>query len=61
MVIGSVAKGEEAMSFIHARFQSHRWLKRVLKSNDPITVSIGWRRYQTVAVFSKVFTCLNEA
>ncbi|KAL7064046.1 hypothetical protein AAHC03_04919 [Spirometra sp. Aus1] len=53
LVIGSVAKGEEAMSFIHARFQNHRWLKRVLKSNDPITVSLGWRRYQTVAVFSK--------
>ncbi|VDL96587.1 unnamed protein product, partial [Schistocephalus solidus] len=53
LVIGSVAKGEEAMSFIHARFHNHRWLKRVLKSNDPITVSLGWRRYQTVAVFSK--------
>ncbi|KAM7538283.1 hypothetical protein Aperf_G00000075866 [Anoplocephala perfoliata] len=53
LVVGGLVKGEEAKSFIHARFQSHRWLRRVLKSNDPITVSVGWRRYQTIGVFSK--------
>ncbi|VDN95960.1 unnamed protein product [Rodentolepis nana] len=53
LIVGGIVKGEEAKAFIHARFQAHRWLKRVLKSNDPITVSVGWRRYQTIGVFSK--------
>ncbi|VDD83181.1 unnamed protein product [Mesocestoides corti] len=53
VIVGGVVKGEEARGFIQARFQAHRWLKGVLKSNDPITVSIGWRRYQTVGVFSR--------
>ncbi len=53
IVVGGLVKGEDTKSFVQARFQAHRWLKRVLKSNDPITLSIGWRRYQTVGVFSK--------
>ncbi|KAL5110356.1 Ribosome biogenesi protein bms1 [Taenia crassiceps] len=53
LVVGGLVKGEEAKTFIQARFQAHRWMRRALKSNDPITVSVGWRRYQTVGVFSK--------
>lgn len=38
---------------MQVRFRAHRWIKRVLRSNDPLTISIGWRRYQTICVFSK--------
>ncbi|OON20996.1 hypothetical protein X801_03113, partial [Opisthorchis viverrini] len=53
LVAGGLPSAEEAKGYIQVRFRTHRWLKRVLRSNDPITVSIGWRRYQTVGVFSK--------
>ncbi|VDM16852.1 unnamed protein product [Hydatigera taeniaeformis] len=53
LVVGCLVKGEEAKAFIQARFQAHRWKRGVLKSNDPIVVSVGWRRYQTIGVFSK--------
>ncbi|CDS41864.1 ribosome biolocus tagsis protein BMS1 [Echinococcus multilocularis] len=53
LVVGGLVKGEETKAFIQARFQAHRWIRHVLKSNDPITVSVGWRRYQTIGVFSK--------
>ncbi|KAL3312277.1 Glycoside hydrolase 2 (Mannanase, beta-galactosidase) [Cichlidogyrus casuarinus] len=53
LVVGGLARCEESMGFLHARFLTHRWSHRILKSNDPITLSVGWRRYQTVAVFSK--------
>lgn len=35
-----------------ARLKRHRWHKKVLKTRDPIIVSIGWRRYQTVPVYA---------
>ncbi|VDK38792.1 unnamed protein product [Taenia asiatica] len=53
LVVGGLARGEEAKAFIQARFQVHRWVRRALKSNDPLIVSVGWRRYQTIGVFSK--------
>lgn len=37
---------------IRARVKKHRWHKRVMKSNDPIIISCGWRRYQTIPVYT---------
>ncbi|BBG95966.1 12-oxophytodienoate reductase 2 [Prunus dulcis] len=34
------------------RLKRHRWHKKVLKTSDPIIVSIGWRRYQTIPVYA---------
>ncbi|CAH8851293.1 unnamed protein product [Trichobilharzia szidati] len=53
LVAGGLSSAEEAFGHLLIRFRTHRWLKRVLRSNDPLTVSIGWRRYQTVSVFSQ--------
>ncbi|TNN18894.1 Ribosome biogenesis protein BMS1 [Schistosoma japonicum] len=53
LVAGGLSSAEEAFGYLQIRFRTHRWLKRVLRSNDPLTVSIGWRRYQTVTVFSQ--------
>lgn len=35
-----------------ARLKKHRWHNKVLKTRDPIIVSIGWRRYQTIPVYA---------
>lgn len=33
------------------RVKKHRWHKKVLKSADPLTLSIGWRRFQSLPLY----------
>lgn len=44
--------GEDNFGFIKVKFKRHRWYSNLLKSNDPLIVSTGWRRYQSVVVFA---------
>ena len=44
--------GEDNLAFIKINFRRHRWYTNLLKSNDPIIVSSGWRRYQTMITFA---------
>ena len=44
--------GEDNLGFVKVNFRRHRWYTNLLKSNDPIIVSSGWRRYQTMITFA---------
>ncbi|GAV73539.1 DUF663 domain-containing protein/AARP2CN domain-containing protein [Cephalotus follicularis] len=52
VLVGGIAIGEENVGYMQARFKRHRWHNKVLKTRDPIIVSIGWRRYQTIPVYA---------
>jgi ribosome biogenesis protein BMS1 len=39
--------------FIKTRMKRHRWYGKILKSGNPLIVSVGWRRYETCPIFSK--------
>ncbi len=39
--------------FIKTRMKRHRWFGKILKSGNPLVVSVGWRRYETCPIFSK--------
>ncbi|KAB2615160.1 ribosome biogenesis protein bms1-like [Pyrus ussuriensis x Pyrus communis] len=52
ILVGGIGLGEENVGHMQVRLKRHRWHKKVLKNNDPLIVSIGWRRYQTIPVYA---------
>ncbi|KAK4778651.1 hypothetical protein SAY86_006179 [Trapa natans] len=52
ILVGGIGFGEESNGYMQARLKKHRWHNKVLKTRDPIIVSIGWRRYQTIPIYA---------
>ncbi|KAK9072741.1 hypothetical protein SSX86_009176 [Deinandra increscens subsp. villosa] len=52
ILVGGIGLTEDNVGYMQTRFKRHRWHKKVLKNKDPIIVSIGWRRYQTLPVYA---------
>ena len=55
VVAGELLSGEERLGFMKVRLKKHRWHRRVLKSRDPLILSVGWRRVQVTPVY-----CVEE-
>lgn len=53
IILSRINLGEDNLGFVKVNFKRHRWYSNLLKSNDPIIVSSGWRRYQTLITFAK--------
>eukprot|EP01041_Mallomonas_annulata_P002831 gene2831-5563_t len=52
VVLGGLLPHESAVGIVRARVKRHRWHKRILKSNDPLIFSVGWRRFQSLPSFA---------
>lgn len=52
VLIGSLLSNEERFGYLQVRLKRHRWHKKILKTNDPLVVSLGWRRFQTCPVYT---------
>lgn len=52
LIVGGIGTLEEGVGYVQVRFKRHRWHRKVLKNRDPIVVSVGWRRYQTVPLYA---------
>jgi len=52
MVLCSLKHQETAHVFVRVKIKKHRWYPHVLKTKDPVTFSMGWRKFQSIPVYS---------
>ena len=51
VVLCSLRHQELAYSYIKVKIKKHRWYPHILKNKDPLVLSMGWRKFQTVPVY----------
>ncbi|XP_017087677.2 ribosome biogenesis protein BMS1 homolog [Drosophila bipectinata] len=54
VLVGALNMTEENVGYVNCKVKKHRWYKKILKTGDPLIISMGWRRFQTVAIYAKV-------
>ncbi|XP_053953734.1 ribosome biogenesis protein BMS1 homolog [Anastrepha ludens] len=54
VLVGGLNMTEENIGYVNCKVKKHRWYKKILKTGDPLIISLGWRRFQTVPIYAKV-------
>lgn len=52
LILGGLTPQETNLGLVRGRVKKHRWHKKILKCNDPLVFSVGWRRFQSIPVYS---------
>lgn len=54
ILVGALNMSEENVGLVSCKVKKHRWYRKILKTNDPLIISLGWRRFQTCPVYAKI-------
>ncbi|XP_045461240.1 ribosome biogenesis protein BMS1 homolog [Harmonia axyridis] len=54
IIVGSLNTIENKIGYVNVKLKKHRWYSKILKTADPLIISLGWRRFQTLPLYSKM-------
>lgn len=52
IILGIILNTENKSELLQGKFKKSKWLHKLLKTNDPLIFSVGWRRFQSIPVYS---------
>ncbi|WUR03552.1 ribosome biogenesis protein BMS1 [Vairimorpha necatrix] len=52
LILGVYLVSELKQEILQGKVKTNKWHKRLLKTNDPLIFSVGWRRFQSIPVYS---------